>query len=273
MISNQDAARRLATLYHEQGYAEATVELVSGDKPNERNIEFRIHEGVAQRVVWRYFAGNKAVSGERLAMELKSKPAYASILGKFDPENLAQDVAAVRKYYKTLGFFDAKITPTIESSKDHRWLYVRYTVEEGRHYRIRHLNLTGNTRFKTDELLGAMKTHEGEFYNASAISQDVESVKKKYGQTSYLSMTAEVVQQRSPERPGEIDLVLRINEGKLYESRAYPVADLIVPLPGREKIDVRENFEKLMGLVTDTIEPKTWQKAGGQDRSRIMTRH
>ena len=124
VISNQDAARRLATLYHEQGYAEATVELVSGDKPNERNIEFRIHEGVAQRVVWRYFAGNKAVSGERLAMELKSKPAYASILGKFDPENLAQDVAAVRKYYKTLGFFDAKITPTIESSKDHRWLYV-----------------------------------------------------------------------------------------------------------------------------------------------------
>jgi thioredoxin-like negative regulator of GroEL len=260
---NEEADRRLKAFYHEKGFTEATVELISGFKPEERDVVFRIHEGVTQKVVWRYFAGNTAVSGERLARELKSAPAYASILGKFDPANLAQDVVAVRKYYEKLGLFDAKITPTIESSKDHKWLYVRYTVEEGRHYRIRHLSLTGNTRFKTDELLGAMKTHEGEFYNAFTITQDVATVKKKYDQTNYLSVSVEVVQQRSPERPGEIDLVLRVNEGTLYEARAYPVADLVVPLPGREKIDVRDNFEKLIGLVTDTIEPKTWQKAGG----------
>jgi len=216
----------------------------------------------AQKVVWRYFAGNKSVSGERLAMELKSKPAYASILGKFDPENLAQDVAAVRKYYETLGFFDAKMTPTIEYSKDRKWLYVCYTVEEGPQYRIRKINLIGNTHFKAEELLAAIKTREGEVYNALAIKEDIEAIRKKYALSQFMAMTAEVVPQQLGQ-PGSIDLVVRINEGKPHDVRAYPVADLVLPLPGGPTTNVQNNFEKLIGLVTDTIEPKTWQKAGG----------
>ena len=97
MSANKEAAKRLENYYHEQGYTEATVDLISGDKPEQRDVVFRIHEGVSQKVVWRYFVGNTSVSGERLAMELKTTPAYALIGGKFDPTNLAEDVAGVRK--------------------------------------------------------------------------------------------------------------------------------------------------------------------------------
>jgi thiol-disulfide isomerase/thioredoxin len=51
-----------------------------------------------------------------------------------------------------------------------------------------------------------------------------------------------------------------------YELRAYPVADIVLPLPGRPKANVDENFEKLKGLVSDTIEPASWQSAGGPAR-------
>ncbi len=146
MSTNKDAAKRLKAFYHANGYPEATVDLVSGDKPEQRDIAFRIHEGVAQKVVWRYFEGNTSVSGERLAKELKSTPAAVWIGGKFDPANLAEDVAAdhkfshlwiggkfdpakqaedvvaVRKYYENLGFLDARITPTVEYSKNRRWV-------------------------------------------------------------------------------------------------------------------------------------------------------
>jgi thiol-disulfide isomerase/thioredoxin len=50
-----------------------------------------------------------------------------------------------------------------------------------------------------------------------------------------------------------------------YELRAYSVADLVVPLPGKSQGgNVNENFEKLMGLMTGTIEPSSWQNAGGK---------
>jgi outer membrane protein insertion porin family len=113
MSANKEAAKRIESYYHEKGYTEATVDLISGNKPEERDVVFQIHEGVSQKVVWRYFVGNSAVSGERLAMELKTTPAYVWIGGKFDPTNLAEDVAGVRKYYENLGFFDATVKPTV----------------------------------------------------------------------------------------------------------------------------------------------------------------
>ena len=194
MSANKESAKRLESYYHEQGYTEATVDLISGDKPDQRDVVFRIHEGVSQKVVWRYFDGNVSVSSERLAMELKTTPAYVFIGGKFDPTNLAEDVAGVRKYYENLGFFDAKVKPAVEYSKDRKWIYLHYSVQEGLHYRIRNFSMMGNTRFKTQELLAAIKTHEGQYYNAFQIKKDIEKIKKKYDVLGYTYMTVEVVQ-------------------------------------------------------------------------------
>ncbi len=49
MGANKEAARHLETFYHEQGYTEATVDLIQGDKPEQRDVVFRIHEGVARK--------------------------------------------------------------------------------------------------------------------------------------------------------------------------------------------------------------------------------
>jgi outer membrane protein insertion porin family len=222
MSANKESAKRLESYYHDQGYTEATVDLISGDKPEQRDVVFRIHEGVSQKVVWRYFVGNTSVSSERLAMELKTTPAYVFIGGKFDPTNLAEDVAGVRKYYENLGFFDAKVQPAVEFSKDRKWIYLRYTVQEGLHYKIRNFSMMGNRQFKTDELLKAIKTHEGQFYNAFQIKKDIEKIKKKYDVLGYTYMTVEVV-PRYLEQPGMIDLVLRVDEDKPYYIRRITI--------------------------------------------------
>ncbi len=222
MSANKESAKRLESYYHDQGYTEATVDLISGDKPEQRDVVFRVHEGVSQKVVWRYFVGNTSVSSERLAMELKTTPAYVFIGGKFDPTNLAEDVAGVRKYYENLGFFDAKVQPAVEYSKDRKWIYLRYTVQEGLQYRIRNFSMMGNRQFKTDELLKAIKTHEGQFYNAFTIKKDIEKIKKKYDVLGYTYMTVEVV-PRYLEQPGMIDLVLRVDEDKPYYIRRITI--------------------------------------------------
>jgi beta-lactamase regulating signal transducer with metallopeptidase domain len=213
--ANQIAAKRLENFYHQKGYTEATVDLIKGDKPDQRDVIFRIHEGVSQKVIWRYFVGNSAVSGERLATELKTPPAYVFNFGTFDPNNLSEDVARIRKYYENLGYLDATVKPTVEYSKDRKWVYLRYTVHEGRHCKIRNFSMLGDTRFKTAELRTTIKTHEGRYYNAFQIQKDIEKIKKKYDVLGCTDMTVEVA-PREPEQPGIVDLILRVNEDKPY---------------------------------------------------------
>ncbi len=95
-------------------------------------------------------------------------------------------------------------------------------MQEGLHYKIRNFSMMGNRRFKTDELLQAIKTHEGQFYNAFQIKKDIEKIKKKYDVLGFTYMTVEVV-PRYLEQPGMIDLVLRVDEDKPYYIRRVTI--------------------------------------------------
>lgn len=47
------------------------------------------------------------------------------------------------------------------------------------------------------------------------------------------------------------------------EVRTYPVADLVTPVPGKMVPSVDESFEKLIALVSNTIEPASWAAPNG----------
>ena len=57
MAINKEEARHLEDFYREQGYSEANVKLIRGDKPEDRDVVFRIHEGVRQKVVCALLCG------------------------------------------------------------------------------------------------------------------------------------------------------------------------------------------------------------------------
>jgi len=219
VYANREAAKRLESFYHEKDYAEATVELEKGNSRDDRDVIFRIHEGPKQKIAWREFEGNHAFSGDLLAMQLESTPAYGLLVGgKFDPAKLQEDVAKVRKYYENLGYFDAKVEPQVFYSKNRKWITLHYKIQEGVHYKIRSVNLTGNVRFTTQELQKEFKFHDGDFYNARIIGKDVANIRKKYGELGYTFITVEVI-PRFLEQPGQVDLVLRIDEDKPYTIR------------------------------------------------------
>jgi outer membrane protein insertion porin family len=221
--ANVEAAKKIESFYREQGYSEATVDLEKGGKRDDRDVLFRIHEGVKQKIMWRDFEGNKAFSSELLSLQLVSTPAYGGFVGgKFDPAKLPEDCAKVRKYYENLGYFDAKVAPEVLYSADHKWIKLLFHVQEGPHYRIRTINVMGNTRFSTADLQKDIKTHEGEFYNAYHINKDIAKIKKKYGELGYTYCKVEIVPRYLPE-PGNIDLLLRVDEDRTYTIRKITV--------------------------------------------------
>jgi hypothetical protein len=111
-----------------------------------------------------------------------------------------------------------------------------------------------------DLLKAVLQTRE----EVRALRREVDSLRKILG--SKRGKNTPVTVQADPRHlePGVIGLVT--SEDKSYDLRSYPVADLVVPLPGEEKTDVGDNFAKLIGLVTDTVQPKSWRKGGGEGR-------
>ncbi len=152
-------------------------------------------------------------------MQLVSTPAYGGFVGgKFDAAKLPEDCAKVRQYYQNGGYFDAKVAPEVLYSDNRKWIKLLFHVQEGLHYKIRNINLMGNARFPTAELLKDIKTHEGEYYNGWHINKDVLKIKKKYGELGYYYCRAEIVPRYLPE-PGNVDLLVRIDEDRPYVIR------------------------------------------------------
>jgi beta-lactamase regulating signal transducer with metallopeptidase domain len=209
--ANQDAARHLENFYHQQGYTEATVELIKGDKPDDYDVVLRIHEGVKQKVVGRYFVGNQSVSDEKLATELQSSPASLIHGDKFDPINTTDDVHVLRKYYAELGFFDATVKPTVHYSKDRKSISLEYAVHEGVHYKVRKFSITSNVPFKADELLRISKTHEGQFCDGFQIREELQKFKEESVASGFTPLNVEIHPLFPPEQPGLVDIAVRVS--------------------------------------------------------------
>jgi beta-lactamase regulating signal transducer with metallopeptidase domain len=250
--ANQDAARHLENFYHQQGYTEATVELIKGDKPDECDVVFRIHEGVKQKVVGRYFVGNKSVSDEKLAMELKSSPAYLIHGDKFDPINTTEDVHVLRKYYAELGFFDATVKPTVHYSKDRKSISLEYAIHEGVRYKIRNFGISGEVPFKMDELLRMSGTHQGQLFDGFQIREELKKLKENYAASGFTPPDVGIQVLFPPGQPGLVDISVRVlHENKKRESlpsapaqgsngdtKVAPTSRLPPTVPVSEKRDV-----------------------------------
>jgi outer membrane protein insertion porin family len=258
---NREAAKKIESLYREQeGYSEATVDLEKGGNRDDRDVVFRIHEGVKNRIIWRDFEGNQAFSSELLTLQLVSTPAYGGFVGgKFDAAKLPEDCAKVRQYYQNGGYFDAKVAPEVRYSEDRKWIKLVFHVQEGLHYRIRNINLMGNTRFPTPELLKDIKTHEGEYYNGWHINKDVMKIKKKYGELGYYYCRVEIVPRYLPE-PGNVDLVVRIDE-----DRPYVIRKILAHIEGDHPRTRKTVAYDYIGLAPgDTADPAKIAKSKGK---------
>ncbi|HEX4071064.1 MAG TPA: POTRA domain-containing protein, partial [Planctomycetaceae bacterium] len=217
--ANQDAARHLEKFYHAQGYTEATVELIKGDKPDDYDVVFRIHEGVKQKVVGRYFVGNKSVSDEKLAMEIKSSPANVFNATKVDPVHTTEDVAALRKYYADLGFFDATVKRTVHHSKDRKSISLEYAVHEGVRYKIRDFGISSEVPFKMDELLQMSRTHEGQLFDGFQIREELKKLKERYAASGFTPPDVGIRVFFPSGLPGIVDISVRVlHKNKKRES-------------------------------------------------------
>lgn len=223
IAANKECARRIEQMYHEKGYAFATVELEKGGKAEDREVVFRIDRGPKVKVADIDFEGNGFFSDSVLGLKLRTKKQIAWMFGgKYDPASIPDDLQALNDYYRGLGFFDVNIEHELAFSEDKSKAYLTYKIDEGQRYKIRNTYIEGIEVLSEDFLRTDMQVQDGEFFNAKRLSKDVEGVRAKYGELGRLFAGVDAV-PRFLEEPGEIDLVYKIKEDKVYRIRQHNI--------------------------------------------------
>ncbi len=212
----EEARRKLLSLYHTNGYNDARVTVQEGTKATDRGVVFVINEGKSKKVWSVKFVGNKFVSGQRLKTRIESKPPTLMIFKGFvDRDQIDADVDRLTAYYRSFGFFQAKVSRRLEYDEAGKWLTLTFIINEGPRYDVRNVRFMGNGLFADESLGMGVTLQSAQPFEQSKMNDDVEWLKELYGSQGYVfaDIRAEPI---FLEEPGTLDLVYHIEEGKQW---------------------------------------------------------
>jgi outer membrane protein insertion porin family len=223
----EESRRKIEEYYQGKGYNNVQVTILEGTKPTDKGISFLINEGLALKIWNVEFVGNEFVSEGRLRTIVKSKPPLVKIFkGYVNKEQIDSDVELLTAYYRSFGFFQAKVSRKIDHYPRENWTQITFVVSEGQRYNIRNVQFMGNSKFEPVALSEAAKLKGGAAFEQSKMAADAQWIQKLYGSHGYVfaDVRPETV---FLEQPGEVDLLYHIEEGEQFR-----VGRIIVHIAG-----------------------------------------
>jgi len=214
----EEARRRIESYYHEKGYDSAKVTTIEGSKPGDKGAVFLIDEGHSRKALWTSFVGNSIATDARLLTQIKSKPGVFWLIGgDLDRTKIDADVETLTAYYRSLGFFQAKVGRELEVVSNGRrdWTMLTFVINEGPRYNVRNVSFIGNSRFKSEFIARDLKLTSGQPFNQSKMDADLGMIRDIYGGRGFVFADIRA-DPRFLEEPGQLDLVYNIEEGQRY---------------------------------------------------------
>jgi outer membrane protein insertion porin family len=222
-----EGRRNLLEYYQEKGFVKASAFVVEGAKPGDRGVVYLINEGVKQRIWNVEFENNTIASDGRLKTQIGSKPPLLYLFkGEYDPAKIDEDVQKLTDYYRSLGFFKARVGRELIFSESQKWITLRFVIDEGPRYSVRNISFQGEKNLTAETLSKNMKLTAGQPFDRGKLDRDVNAMQDIYGGDGYVFARVEP-DPRLLEDSSQLDVVYRIEEGD-----RYAVGDINVKIVG-----------------------------------------
>lgn len=213
----EEARTKVEDFYRSKGYTKVQTSFLEGDDPKDQGVVMVIDEGNLERIAKVEFEGNTIADDARLKTQIESKPGFMYYLfkGRVDRKKIDEDIEKLTTYYRSLGYFRARIGRELEYDESGKWLTLRFVIDEGPRYVVRNVSIVGNEKFATPQLEQELRLKSGEYFNLGKMERDVSSLRDLYGAQGhiYADITAD---PRFLEEPGELDLIYKVKEGDVY---------------------------------------------------------
>jgi outer membrane protein insertion porin family len=190
-VALSESIEKIKEAYHKKDYSLVQVSYeIRTTEDGESELVFVIKENAKTLVNKVSFIGNRVFKDRELRKIVKTKKksllGFFSGAGKLREEFLEADVAFLMRHYLEHGYLRASVAPPqVEVTKDKRYIYITYRIEEGKQYRIRNINIAGDILTTQEELLSDLQTKEGEIYNQMMVEGDLQKYTMLYGNEGY----------------------------------------------------------------------------------------
>jgi outer membrane protein insertion porin family len=185
-------------------------------------INFEVLEGDKLRLVEIRFEGNEVLDdGELLkVVETKTWDWKSLVTHYFDKSGVYaepiffQDLDRVQRLYMDRGFIRVHISdPQVDYDAD--GLRVTVAVQEGPRYSVGEVDVIGDDSMNHEELRARVEMREGEIFNRSTLTADVERLREHYADRGFFSAG---VQPRTDVNDEDLTVACRfeVTKGDLY---------------------------------------------------------
>ena len=217
---------RIKEAYKKTGRNAALVTKRLVTLPNGRvDLVFTINEGEKTGVREILFVGNHAYSDYRLHNLMQTSTmnllSWFKNTDVYDPDRLASDEEAIRRFYMKNGYADFRITNTDVVYHDNPAGYViTITMDEGAQFHVSGVTVDSHiAKVDGPGLVRLVYMKPGDVYNASAVDKSVEAITREVARQGYAFSEARPHGQRD-EINHTIALSFTVDDGpKVYIER------------------------------------------------------
>lgn len=212
------------SLYRAQGYYSATTKLNEiTEADGKLLVIFDISEGNRVAISQVDVSGNEKFSDNDLVHHMSTKPEgfFWWQKGSYDDEKVERDLREkLPAWYGSHGYIDFQVTgDSIEVDSTTGKATLHLDVDEGQRYKVGRLEIAGNRRFSSEELLQFYPFNDGPPGSVEFNSVDwegaTESIRTLYGNNGYIyaQVVPEETRRTGSDGKAYIDLTWNIREG------------------------------------------------------------
>lgn len=193
-LKEQKVAESIAAireLYAKKKYYLAELDYHLTTTPEgDQEFVFDINEHSPTLIRHVQFIGNTVFTDDELRKIVKTKKkgsfSFITGSGKYDEEQLEQDRMRLTFHYLKNGYLKVKVDKSqVTLSKDRKYFFVTFFIQEGERYHIHSVDLSGDILTTKAELLKNLLTQEGQIYNRENIEKDIQTLTQKYADLGY----------------------------------------------------------------------------------------
>ncbi|MFH1561991.1 MAG: outer membrane protein assembly factor BamA [Nitrospirota bacterium] len=207
----KESIEKLINLAKDNGHYFAKIDSKIEDEGKQARmvtVTFLINEGKVIKIKELHLIGNNAFSTFKLKWKMTTST------GDFYKEKeLLEDIEKLLFFYKTNGYPMVSIQkPDVVYDKEKEGIIININISEGELFKIKEINFSGNTIFKTEELKKMLTTKSGDSYNVKSIALDRGKIMDAYFEQGYVT-TAVIPDAEFETKEATADIIYKIREG------------------------------------------------------------
>ena len=257
----QDDKERLIEFYQNEGYIDFQIKDVTFEHPktNRMIIRFAVDEGRQYRLGTMTFNGNKLFNTNDIVkgISVLGRPVRMKMLpgDLFTPKGLSQDADAIRDFYGSKGYVDARVNPVKTANTAAGTMDLKFEVLEGEKAYVERIDIRGNDKTKDRVIRRELAVYPGEVFDTTRVKLSQERLQ---GLNYFEKVDARPEDTDIPNRKNLVVSVEEKNTGSFSVGAGFSSVDALV------------GFVEVSQSNFDLFKPPTFSGAGQKFRLRAQ---